>query len=208
MMTKQSLHQTERTVHAPARRAPARQASTSAVTLPATPASLPFDADLSSDTSLSSDNISLQSCGVAADDAALTLNNQLCFALYSASLAMTRSYRPMLDQLGLTYSQYIVMLILWEQDGCSLKEIADRLFTESGALTPVLKRMQQMGLLLRARSAHSERTLEIRLTEAGRALKAQARKVFLQVGQNCGLPVPDIVALRTQLVQLRQQLLP
>lgn len=147
----------------------------------------------------------LQACDIP--DAALTLNNQLCFALYSTSLAMTKSYRPLLDKLGLTYSQYIVMLILWEQDGCSLKEIADRLFTESGALTPVLKRMQDMGLLIRARSAHSERTLEIRLTDAGRALKEQARSVFLQVGQSCGLPIPEIVALREQLIALRKNLL-
>jgi DNA-binding MarR family transcriptional regulator len=146
----------------------------------------------------------LQSCQI---DAALSLNNQLCFALYSTSLAMTKSYRPLLEALGLTYSQYIVMLILWEKDGCSLKDIADKLFTESGALTPVLKRMQDMGLLIRTRSVQSERTLEIRLTDAGRALKLQAADVFLQIGKNCGLPLTDIVALREQLVALRQHLL-
>ena len=99
----------------------------------------------------------------------LQLDNQLCFALYSASLAMTKSYKPLLDALDLTYPQYLVMLILWQQDGIALKDIAQKLFTESGALTPVLKRMQEMGLLLRARSPHSERTLEIRLTDKGSA---------------------------------------
>lgn len=146
----------------------------------------------------------LQSCQL---EEALLLNNQLCFALYSTSLAMTKSYKPLLEALGLTYSQYIVMLILWEKDGCSLKDIADKLFTESGALTPVLKRMQEMGLLIRSRSVQSERTLEIRLTDAGRALKLHAADVLKQIGKNCGLPLTDIVALREQLKTLRQNLL-
>ncbi|MBU1553614.1 MAG: MarR family transcriptional regulator, partial [Gammaproteobacteria bacterium] len=117
----------------------------------------------------------------------LQLDNQLCFALYSASLAMTKSYKPLLDALDLTYPQYLVMLILWEKDGIALKDIAQKLFTESGALTPVLKRMQEMGLLLRARSVHSERTLEIRLTDKGRELKQRALKVNETVALNCGM---------------------
>lgn len=137
----------------------------------------------------------------------LKLDNQLCFALYSASLAMTKSYKPLLDKLDLTYPQYLVMLILWERDGVALKDIAQKLFTESGALTPVLKRMQEMGLLIRARNPNSERTLEIRLTEQGRALKAKALQVNETVALQCGVGMSDIPALRDQLVTLRNQLI-
>ncbi|MBU2070641.1 MAG: MarR family transcriptional regulator [Gammaproteobacteria bacterium] len=137
----------------------------------------------------------------------LQLDNQLCFALYSASLAMTKSYKPLLDALDLTYPQYLVMLILWEKDGIALKDIAQKLFTESGALTPVLKRMQEMGLLLRARSVHSERTLEIRLTDKGRELKQRALKVNETVALNCGMGLEQMQQLRDQLVQLRAQLM-
>lgn len=137
----------------------------------------------------------------------LQLDNQLCFALYSASLAMTKSYKPLLDALELTYPQYLVMLILWQQDGLALKDIAEKLFTESGALTPVLKRMQEMGLLLRARSPHSERTLEIRLTDKGRELKQRALKVNETVALNCGMGLEQMQQLRDQLVQLRAQLM-
>ncbi len=137
----------------------------------------------------------------------LKLDQQLCFALYSASLAMTKSYKPLLDKLELTYPQYLIMLILWQQDGLALKDIAEQLFTESGALTPVLKRMQEMGLLLRARSPSSERTLEIRLTEHGRALKAKALQVNETVAQNCGIGLNDMLSLRDQLITLRSQLM-
>ena len=138
----------------------------------------------------------------------LQLDNQLCFALYSASLAMTKSYKPLLDALELTYPQYLVMLILWQQDGIALKDIAQKLFTESGALTPVLKRMQDMGLLLRSRSVHSERTLEIRLTDKGRELKQQALKVNETVALSCGMELTQMQQLRDQLIHLRQQLMP
>lgn len=137
----------------------------------------------------------------------LQLDNQLCFALYSASLAMTKSYKPLLDALELTYPQYLVMLILWQQDGIALKDIAQKLFTESGALTPVLKRMQDMGLLLRSRSVHSERTLEIRLTDKGRELKQQALKVNETVALSCGMELTQMQQLRDQLIHLRQQLM-
>ena len=140
-------------------------------------------------------------------DKRLQLDNQLCFALYSASLAMTKSYKPLLDALELTYPQYLVMLILWQQDGIALKDIAQKLFTESGALTPVLKRMQDMGLLLRSRSAHSERTLEIRLTDKGRELKQQAIKVNETMALSCGMELAQMQQLRDQLIQLRQQLM-
>lgn len=138
----------------------------------------------------------------------LKLDNQLCFALYSASLAMTKTYKPLLEKLGLTYPQYLIMLILWQQDGLALKDIADKLFTESGALTPVLKRLQEMGLLIRSRSPQSERTLEIRLTEQGRALRHDALLVNQQIAAGCGFTLNEMQQLRDQLIDLRQRLQP
>jgi len=138
---------------------------------------------------------------------ALHLDNQLCFALYSTSLAMTKTYKPLLEHIGLTYPQYLVMLILWQQDGVALRDIAEKLHTESGALTPVLKRMQEMGLLIRARSPHSERTLEIRLTDTGRVLAQEARKVNQHIAHRCGSSLAEVEALRDQLIKLRQSLI-
>lgn len=138
----------------------------------------------------------------------LKLDNQLCFALYSASLAMTKTYKPLLEKLGLTYPQYLIMLILWQQDGLALKDIADKLFTESGALTPVLKRLQEMGLLIRSRSPQSERTLEIRLTEQGQALRHDALLVNQQIAAGCGFTLNEMQQLRDQLIDLRQRLQP
>jgi len=139
-------------------------------------------------------------------DELLKLDNQLCFALYSASLAMTKAYKPLLEQLNLTYPQYLVMLILWQQDGITLREIADRMLMDSGALTPVLKRLEQQGLITRRRVSGNERALEICVTEQGTALKQQAADVVLQIGASCALDLNELTALRQQLVQLRQRL--
>ncbi len=143
---------------------------------------------------------------VCDSDAALRLDNQLCFALYSTSLMMTKAYKPFLDTIGLTYPQYLVMLILWQQDGIGLKDISERLFIDSGALTPVLKRMEAMGLLTRVRPAHNERSLEISLTAEGRALKAAAATVNQQIGLQCGVAFADIAKLRDELQHLRGQI--
>lgn len=139
-------------------------------------------------------------------DELLKLDNQLCFALYSASLAMTKAYKPLLEQLNLTYPQYLVMLILWQQDGITLREIADRMLMDSGALTPVLKRLEQQGLITRRRVSGNERALEVCVTEQGAALKTQAASVVLQIGASCALDLNELTALRQQLVQLRQRL--
>lgn len=101
-------------------------------------------------------------------DAALRLDNQLCFALYSASLAMTKAYKPLLDALGLTYPQYLVMLVLWEHGMLSVSELGERLFLDSGTLTPLLKRMEAGGWLARVRSLEDERRVMVSLTPAGR----------------------------------------
>jgi DNA-binding MarR family transcriptional regulator len=111
----------------------------------------------------------------------LALENQFCFALYSASHAMTKTYKPLLDRLGLTYPQYLVMLVLWEQDGVLVKDIGARLFLDSGTLTPLLKRLEAGGLLERRRDPHDERQVRISLTEAGRALRTEAQAIPEQV---------------------------
>src|SRR5215211_2557757 len=110
-------------------------------------------------------------------DAALLLDNQLCFALYSASLAMTKLYKPLLDELRLTYPQYLVMLVLWEGDGLMVSELGQRLSLDSGTLTPLLKRLESAGLVARIRDVQDERRVHITLTAAGRKLKARAQKV-------------------------------
>ena len=104
----------------------------------------------------------------------MPLDRQLCFSLYSASLAMTQLYKPLLEPLGLTYPQYLIMLILWEHDGVSLKDIGTKLGQKSGALTPVLKRLEQDGLVERVRDEKDERALNIRLTEKGKELRTEA----------------------------------
>ncbi|TDF97155.1 MarR family winged helix-turn-helix transcriptional regulator [Paenibacillus piri] len=104
----------------------------------------------------------------------LKLDNQLCFSIYACSREITNLYRPFLNELGITYPQYLVLMVLWEQQTCTVKEIGDRLYLDSGTLTPMLKRMEDAGLLTRQRSKSDERRVEIRLTEAGRELKEKA----------------------------------
>ena len=108
---------------------------------------------------------------------ALKLNNQLCFPLYACSREIIRQYKPFLDELDLTYTQYIVMMVLWERRSVTAKELGECLYLDSGTLTPLLKKMEGKGLLSRARSAQDERNLIVTITEAGEALKNQAVKV-------------------------------
>lgn len=107
----------------------------------------------------------------------LLLDNQLCFRLYAATRAMTQAYQPLLAPLGVTYPQYLVMLVLWERDGLSVKAIGDRLNLDSGTLTPLLKRMESQDLVRRVRSPHDERIVEIWLTDHGRSLQAVAADI-------------------------------
>lgn len=136
----------------------------------------------------------------------LLLDNQLCFALYSTSLAMTQFYKEPLSAIGLTYPQYTIMLILWEQDGVSLKHIGDALGQKSGALTPVIKRMEADGLVQRLRGVEDDRSLSIALTEKGRQLREKGLEVNRCVAEACDLDMASVVALREQLVALRDQL--
>ncbi|WP_426148598.1 MarR family winged helix-turn-helix transcriptional regulator [Polaromonas sp. DSR2-3-2] len=142
----------------------------------------------------------------ATSDAMLRLDNQLCFALYSASLAMTRLYQPLLGALGMTYPQYLVMLVLWEQDGLSVSELGERLLLNSGTLTPLLKRMESSGLVTRQRDAHDERRVHIALTAAGREVKARAASIPGCILNAAQCPVSELVALTRQVQALRQRL--
>src|SRR3981081_2418215 len=110
-----------------------------------------------------------------ATDLPLLLGSQLCFAIYSTAHASTRAYKPLLDRLGLTYPQYLVMLVLWERDGVPVKDIGERLFLDSGTLTPLLKRLEAAALIKRTRSTADERQVLIALTPKGHALREKAR---------------------------------
>ncbi len=136
----------------------------------------------------------------------LALDNQFCFALYSASHAMTRTYKPMLDQLGLTYPQYLVLLVLWEGDAILVKDIGARLFLDSGTLTPLLKRLEGNGLLSRNRDPHDERQVRIVLTAQGRALRARAAAIPEQVLCASGQQVGALGRMRGELSAVRDDL--
>ncbi len=136
----------------------------------------------------------------------LALDRQFCFALYSASHAMTKTYKPMLDQLGLTYPQYLVMLVLWEQDAVLVKDIGARLFLDSGTLTPLLKRLEAGGLLTRRRDPDDERQVRIVLSDAGRALKQAAQGIPAQVLCASGQQIDALSRLRSELSQVRDDL--
>jgi DNA-binding MarR family transcriptional regulator len=136
----------------------------------------------------------------------LTLDRQLCFAAYSVSQAFNRVYKLGLDQVGLTYPQYLVLLVLWEQDGQTMKHIGDRLHLESGTLTPLLKRLEAAGIVDRQRDPQDERQVRISLTPKGHSLKEQAAKARHNVVCASGRSAQEIQALRDELIRLRDSL--
>lgn len=136
----------------------------------------------------------------------LLLDNQLCFALYSTSLLMTKVYKPLLSKLGLTYPQYLAMLVLWERDGMTVGEISTRLLTDPGSLTPLLKRLESLGLLSRTRSKEDERVVIVNLTEAGRQLRDDALQIPACVFGAVALSPPELRALQERLLELRGRL--
>jgi DNA-binding MarR family transcriptional regulator len=136
----------------------------------------------------------------------LALDNQFCFALYSTSHAMTKTYKPLLDRLGLTYPQYLVMLVLWEQDGILVKDIGARLFLDSGTLTPLLKRLESNGLVARNRDPQDERQVRISLSPEGRALRAKAQEIPEQLLCATGQEAGTLGHLRSQLATVRDEL--
>lgn len=136
----------------------------------------------------------------------LLLDHQLCFALYSTSLAMTKLYKPLLDPLGLTYPQYLVLLCLWEQDGTSVSALGQRLQLDSGTLTPLLKRLEAAGWITRQRAKDDERRVHIHLSPQGHALKARAADVPACMLQAMGCSIEEVQSLTQRLLALREDL--
>jgi len=131
------------------------------------------------------------------------LDHQLCFALYSSSLVMTKLYKPVLSALGLTYPQYLVLLVLWERDAISVSDLGARLFLDSGTLTPLLKRLETAGWLTRLRAADDERRVIVSLTTAGRALRRKAQHVPNEVACAAGCALDELADLTRRLQTLR-----
>ncbi|MEX3071248.1 MarR family winged helix-turn-helix transcriptional regulator [Vibrio alginolyticus] len=129
-------------------------------------------------------------------DESLMLDNQVCFPLYSASNAIIRTYRPLLDKLDLTYSQYLVMMVLWESDGISVKDIGARLHLDSGTLTPLLKRLELKGYIVRARSESDERVRVLKLSNEGVLLKQKALSVPTQMKCKIPLELNELILLK------------
>jgi len=136
----------------------------------------------------------------------LVLEKQLCFSLYSASHRLVRSYRQLLEPLDLTYPQYLAMLVLWQQSELNVKELGEKLHLDSGTLTPLLKRLENKGLVSRTRSQLDERVVQIHLTEQGKALKTQASHIPVAIFQQSGLPLAKLLELKQSCDLLFQQL--
>ena len=129
----------------------------------------------------------------------VALDDQLCFALYAASRAVTARYRPMLDELGVTYPQYLVLMLLWEEDGQTVGQLGTRLALDSGTLSPLLKRLTAAGLVTRHRRADDERSVSVRLTDAGRALEAPACAISAQMIDALALDEDQFAELKGKL---------
>ncbi len=136
----------------------------------------------------------------------LSLDAQLCFALYSTLHAIGRAYGPLLEPLGVTYPQYLVMLVLWEQDDVAVRTLGGRMHLDSGTLTPLLKRMEVAGLVARTRGTDDQRVVRITLTPIGRAMREQARHIPNRVSCAMGRDLPDIALLRDDVLRLRETL--
>jgi DNA-binding MarR family transcriptional regulator len=139
-------------------------------------------------------------------DAPLLLGNQICFAVYSTAHAFNRVYKPLLDRLGLTYPQYLVMLALWERDGVPVKDLGQRLLLDSGTLTPLLKRLEAAQLIKRTRGTDDERLVLIGLTSQGQALREKARTVPQSILAASACSMAELSAMKNDLVALRDRL--
>ncbi|WP_339072962.1 MarR family transcriptional regulator [Sinorhizobium meliloti] len=137
----------------------------------------------------------------------MKLDNFLCFAIYSANHAFTRVYKPLLDELDLTYPQYLVMVALWEKDDQTVGSLGEKLFLESSTLTPMLKRLEAMGYILRTRDKADERQVRVRLTETGRALREKASRVPIGIADATGMEPAEVARLKRELAALRASLL-
>src|SRR6202521_2882258 len=141
-----------------------------------------------------------------AADGTLLLGNQIFFAFYSTAHVFNRVYKPLLDRLGLTYPQYLVMLVLWERDGLSVKDIGERLFLDSGTLTPLLKRLEAAELIKRTRSTEDERQVLIALTSQGQALREKAKAVPQAILAASACSLSELSAMKNELIALRDRL--
>lgn len=138
---------------------------------------------------------------------ALLLDQQICFALYSTSLAMTKIYRKVLADLGLTYPQYLVMMVLWEKDEITVSEIGERLFLDSATLTPLLKRIEALDLITRTRAAKDERQVIVTLTGAGKKLRKQAESIPPSILCATGCEPAELFDIKNSLSKLRSNLI-
>ena len=132
----------------------------------------------------------------------LKLENQLCFPLYAAAREVTKRYRPFLDDLNLTYTQYITMMVVWECGECSVKTLGEKLYLDSGTLTPVVKSLEQKGYVRRFRSSEDERVLLVSITDGGKALRDKATAVPMQVGACIHLTQEEAMTLHRLLYKL------
>ncbi len=139
-------------------------------------------------------------------DDLLKLDNQLCFVIYACSRGLTQIYRPLLAELGVTYPQYLVLLVLWEKDGVTVKKLGERLFLDSGTLTPLLKRMEVAGFIKRERSIEDERKVNIYITRKGLVMKKKAYAVPETLLCQSGLTLDQFVGLKSELETLLKQI--
>ncbi|MQX16154.1 MarR family transcriptional regulator [Sinorhizobium terangae] len=137
----------------------------------------------------------------------MKLDNFLCFAIYSTNHAFTRVYKPLLDELDLTYPQYLVMIVLWEKDDQTVGSLGERLFLESSTLTPMLKRLEGMGYISRVRDQADERQVRVKLTDSGRALREKAEKVPHGIVSATGMKPGELARLKQEITTLRTSLL-
>jgi DNA-binding MarR family transcriptional regulator len=136
----------------------------------------------------------------------LLLQNQLCFSLYSTSLMMTKVYKPLLQELNLTYPQYLAMLVLWENDGLTVGEVSTRLLTDTGSLTPLLKRLEVEGMIRRTRSQEDQRVVHLQLTQEGKALHEKAKSVPHCILAASGISLEKLQHMQKDLLHLRRNL--
>jgi DNA-binding MarR family transcriptional regulator len=134
------------------------------------------------------------------------LDQHLCFLIYNTSLKMTQVYKPLLSALNLTYPQYLVMVVLWEEEGLGIKDVAQRLHQDSGSVTPVVKRLEAEGYLIRDRDPRDERNRVLTLTPAGQALRAAAIKVSEDFAAQCSVSFEEVDSLMTNLHKLNRNL--
>ena len=136
----------------------------------------------------------------------LRLDHLICFAAYSASHAFSRFYRPTLDRLGLTYPQFVVMMVLWEKQKTTMKALSDEVQLESNTLTPLLKKLEAAGLVRRTRNAEDERVLDVEVTEKGMALKVDAKVMALELAKASGETLEGVLDLQQRLVKMRRSI--